>query len=152
MADIVICDDEPHITRAVALKLRRAGHDVRVAADGREGLDFVAERTPDLVITDCQMPVMNGVELCLELRKLPALRETPVLMLTAKAMELDEDMVRQHLGVAKLLFKPFSPRELAILVDRVLAPAERAVPAPHSAGPSAAAGRPRPSQPAPSPA
>ena len=126
MADIVICDDEPHITRAVELKLRKAGHEVRVAANGREGLDFIAAKTPDLVITDCQMPIMNGVEFCLELRKLPAMRQTPVLMLTAKAMELDEALVRQHLGVAKLLFKPFSPRELVLLVEEVLKFADEA--------------------------
>ena len=123
MADIVICDDEPHITRAVEVKLKRAGHSVRAGFNGAEALAFVRERRPDMIITDCQMPVMTGIQLCQALRADAQLAGVPVLMVTAKGLEICEDDLRRQLGVSRLLFKPFSPRQLVEAVEEHLMPA-----------------------------
>ena len=121
MAKIVICDDEPHVTRAVELKLRKAGHHVRVGHNGAEGLQTARDDVPDLIITDCQMPVMSGIELCREASTDESLRRVPIIMLTAKALELSEQDLRSSFGVRRLMYKPFSPREIVTVVEGTLA-------------------------------
>ena len=120
MANIVICDDEPHITRAMAVKLKRAGHTVQTGCNGAEALAFIRERTPDLLITDCQMPVMTGLQLCGELRSTPATAMLPIVMLTAKGLEISEEELQRELGVSRLLFKPFSPREVLTVAEDLM--------------------------------
>ena len=117
---IVICDDEPHITRAVALKLRRAGFAPETHPDGRAAWEAVLRETPGVVITDCQMPRMSGLELLRALRDAPATADTPVILLTGKGYELDEDELRAELGDVRLFAKPFSPRELLATVTTLL--------------------------------
>ena len=117
MARIIICDDEPHITRAVEVKLRKAGHEVVIGHNGAEALAAARSRRPDLIVTDCQMPVMTGLELCAAVLTDQNLSGTPVIMLTAKGLEISEEDLRTHLGVRKLVFKPFSPRDLLQLVN-----------------------------------
>lgn len=121
MANIVICDDEPHITRAVEIKLRKAGHSITVCENGAVGLEAARGSRPDLVITDCQMPVMTGLELCSAIHNDPALAGIPTVMLTAKGYEINEPELRRQLGVRRLVHKPFSPRDLVGIVDEILA-------------------------------
>jgi len=118
---ILICDDELFILRAVSLKLTGAGYQTLSATDGAEGLDVALREQPDMIITDCQMPQMTGIELCERLGQEPTTRNIPVVMLTGKGFELDEQETRQQLGIRALLSKPFSPRELLALVDSILA-------------------------------
>ena len=85
---ILLCDDESHILLAVEIKFRRAGYEVRTANDGEEAWQIIQQWKPDILISDYQMPRMNGVELCMRCRMHEATRDLPVLLLTAKGFEL----------------------------------------------------------------
>ena len=117
---ILVADDEVHIVKAVSLKLTNAGYDVVAVADGQEALEAAAEHVPDLVITDCQMPRVNGFELCKRLAASEATKSVPVVMLTAKGLEFDGETAERDLGVCAVISKPFSPRELLALVNEML--------------------------------
>lgn len=116
---ILVCDDESHIVHVVSLKLRNAGYDVVTAEDGVEGLERAKQQPPNLLITDYQMPRMNGVELCAAFRREPTLASIPALMLTARGFRLDPLEVRQA-RIADVLSKPFSPREVLRRVQELL--------------------------------
>ena len=114
-ATIVIADDEPHVTALLKFKLEAQGHRVHTARNGREAVEAVRRESPDLVVTDLQMPGMNGFELAMALRDDPATRDLPVLMLSARGHKLSgEELDRTN--IRQILPKPFSPREI---VDRV---------------------------------
>jgi two-component system, OmpR family, alkaline phosphatase synthesis response regulator PhoP len=116
---ILVCDDEPHILHVVSTKLRNAGFEVITAADGEEAFNLAAERTPALIITDYQMPMLSGLELCAKLRGEPGTRETPVVMLTARGFSIhDQDL--KETNIRKVLPKPFSPREVLRTVQELL--------------------------------
>lgn len=117
---VLVVDDEAHIRRIVALQLNRAGIDVELAMDGREALDAIAERIPSLVITDCQMPRMDGLALCAALSEGDETADIPVLLLTAKGFELEETELRARGNIVGLLCKPFSPDELLRTVEKAL--------------------------------
>ncbi|MBL9090125.1 MAG: response regulator [Planctomycetaceae bacterium] len=118
---ILLCDDEVTIIRAAEIKLTRAGYRVSHCSDGVAALELIASDMPDLVISDCQMPRMGGLELVRRLRENPATRELPFLMLTGKGFELPLDELKQKYGVLAVMAKPFSPREVLQTVDNVLA-------------------------------
>ena len=88
---ILLCDDDIHILRAAEFKLQRAGYAVDSAGDGLEGWESIQKARPDLVITDCQMPRLDGIGLVQRIRENPATADIPVLMLTAKAFELSHE-------------------------------------------------------------
>jgi two-component system alkaline phosphatase synthesis response regulator PhoP len=117
---ILVCDDESHILHVVSLKLRNAGFEVMTAEDGAEGLEKARERKPDLLITDYQMPRMNGVELCTALRSEATLQDVPAIMLTARGFRLDPLEVRSA-RISEVISKPFSPREVLGRVRALLA-------------------------------
>jgi DNA-binding response OmpR family regulator len=117
---IVVCDDEVHITRAISMKLSKAGFEVEAVPDGQAAWETICRETPALLITDYQMPRMNGLELVRRVRETAATRDLPVFLLTAKGYELDENQMKQELGVAEMIFKPFSPRELLRCVEQQL--------------------------------
>jgi DNA-binding response OmpR family regulator len=119
---LLICDDEPHILRAAEFKFKRAGFEVVTACDGEEAWQRIQEQTPDMLITDCQMPRLDGVSLVKRLRACPELAELPVVILTAKRFELSKEELCNLYGVLTVLAKPFSPRELLRLVEQTLAP------------------------------
>ncbi len=117
---ILVVDDEVHILHVVSLKLRNAGYEVLTAQDGREALELAQTERPDVLITDFQMPFLSGLELCRRLRQMPATREIPAIMLTARGFALEEKAMSDN-GIRICLHKPFSPRELLRLVDEMLA-------------------------------
>jgi DNA-binding response OmpR family regulator len=117
---ILLCDDEPHILRAAEFKFKRSGFDVRCANNGEEALSLIQQRQPDIVVTDCQMPRMGGLELAKRLHDDAATADLPIIMLTAKGFELSAEELRTQFGIAQLLAKPFSPRELVACVEQVL--------------------------------
>lgn len=121
---IVVCDDEAHIARAVSMKLRKAGFSVETAADGRLALAAIDRELPDLLITDCQMPRMGGVELCQRLRERTDTANLPIILLTAKAYELEHETIQMELWLSHILHKPFSPRELLEVVRQTLGVAD----------------------------
>jgi DNA-binding response OmpR family regulator len=118
---VLLCDDEIHILRAAEFKLKRAGFDVQVAGDGEEAWEAIEAQKPDVLITDCQMPRLDGLELVRRVRENPDTRDLPVLMLSAKGYELSQEELAEKWNVAALIAKPFSPRELLRLVERILA-------------------------------
>ena len=117
---ILLCDDEIHILRAAEFKLTKAGYDVQCAADGQEGWELIQQRKPDLLITDLQMPRMNGYELTQHVRDNPATADLPIFMLTAKGYELAQLDLAARWNIAAIMTKPFSPRELLKQVEQTL--------------------------------
>jgi two-component system, OmpR family, alkaline phosphatase synthesis response regulator PhoP len=119
MAKILAVDDERSILRLVQVNLEREGYEVVLAADGREGLSKVASENPDLIVMDVMMPYMDGFEALNQLRRDPATRDIPVIMLTAKAMDSDV-AAGYRSGADCYLTKPFNPSELLAFVKRIL--------------------------------
>ena len=117
---ILVCDDEAHILHAVTFKLSAAGFDVVQATNGMEAMVWLESNTPDFVITDYQMPIADGFELCRFLRSRQETANVPIILLTAKALELSEEEVKAQWAIEVVLMKPFSPRYLLETVRRVL--------------------------------
>ena len=117
---VLVADDEVHILHVVSLKLSNAGYEVITAQDGREALDLAQVEQPDIIITDYQMPFLSGIELCHRLKQLPATREIPAIVLTARGFSLDAAAM-EAAGVKGCVSKPFSPRLLVQMVEDVLA-------------------------------
>jgi len=116
---ILLCDDDIAILRAAEFKLSRAGYEVRCANDGLEGWQEIERRRPELLITDFQMPRLDGFGLCRRVREHPPTAELPILMLTAKGFELLLARAVEDYGVLAVIAKPFSPRELLQTVQRI---------------------------------
>ena len=126
---VLLCDDEIQIIRAAEFKIKRAGYDVAIAGDGLEALEMIDAQMPDIVVTDCQMPHLDGLGLVKRLRENPATANLPVLMLSAKGFELDSEYLSGTLNISELIAKPFSPRELLKSVERALQNEESLEPA-----------------------
>ena len=117
---VLLCDDELHILRAAEFKLKRAGLEVRCGSDGEEAWQLIQENQPDILVTDCQMPRLDGLGLIRRIRENPETTHLPIVMLTAKGFELSRGDLEEELGIAAILAKPFSPRELLECVQEVL--------------------------------
>ncbi|MDP6442887.1 MAG: response regulator [Pirellulaceae bacterium] len=117
---ILFCDDEIHIVRALEYKFSAAGFEVVTANNGEDAWEKVLEYRPAILITDYQMPLLNGYELVERIRGHEEHADLPVLMLTAKGFELARNAICGELGVLALIPKPFSPRELLLMVQDVL--------------------------------
>jgi two-component system phosphate regulon response regulator PhoB len=116
---ILIIEDEKDVVDLLSLNLRKAGFRVRTAADGAAGLEKVRAERPDLVILDLMLPKMPGLELCKILKSDPATRVIPILMLTARADEIDR-IVGLEFGADDYVTKPFSPREVILRIKSIL--------------------------------
>jgi len=112
---IVVADDEAPIRLVVGDKLRSAGYRVVEARDGEEALDAVRRGGVSAVITDLQMPHMNGLELCLAMREDPRTAEIPALLLTARGHVLSDEMLAKT-NIKRVMSKPFGVRELLAYV------------------------------------
>ncbi|OPX21811.1 MAG: hypothetical protein B1H04_06040 [Planctomycetales bacterium 4484_123] len=95
----------------MAMKLSNAGYEALTAEDGEEALELCLTEGPQLVITDYQMPLMTGLEMCRQLRQHDQTRELPVLMLTARGFDISPEEMASA-GIVDVLSKPFSPREV----------------------------------------
>ena len=113
---VLIVEDDPHTVEVVRLYLRRDGHTVLTASNGKDGLRMAQEAAPDLVVLDLMLPEMGGLEVCRELRKES---DVPIVMLTARVEEEDR-VAGFELGADDYVTKPFSPRELAARIRAVL--------------------------------
>lgn len=127
MSRILIIEDELPMRRALEDALSTEGHRVLSAADGETGLRRALEEKPDLLLLDVMMPKLDGLSLCLSLRRQKV--ETPVLMLTARG-GVDERVAGLDAGADDYLVKPFSTRELMARVRALLRRVERSGPAP----------------------
>lgn len=125
MATIVIVDDEPDILDVLEFNLQAAGYHTHRATTGREGLALARTAHPDLVILDLMLPDIPGTEVCRSLREAAATKALPVLMLSARAEEIDR-VVGFELGADDYLTKPFSVREVILRVRAILRRASKA--------------------------
>jgi len=116
---VLIADDEPNIVISLEFLMRREGYTVRIARDGQEALEQVAEATPDLILLDVMMPRKTGFEVCEALRANPANDRIRILMLTAKGRETDIAK-GLALGANAYMTKPFSTQELRLKVASLL--------------------------------
>ncbi len=116
---ILIADDEPNILISLEYLMKREGYEVHVARDGQEALHLLHRLHPRLVLLDVMMPNKNGFEVCQEVRADESLKDTLVLMLTAKGRDTD---IAKGLGVGAdaYMTKPFSTKELAAKVAEML--------------------------------
>jgi two-component system phosphate regulon response regulator PhoB len=116
---ILVVEDEPDLLELVRMNLDAAGHRVETAATGQAALAAVRRSPPDLLVLDLMLPDLPGTEICRRLRRDPEFGELPIIMLTAKAEEVDR-IVGLELGADDYVTKPFSPRELVLRVAAVL--------------------------------
>ena len=120
-AKILVCEDNVALSGVISFNLVRAGFEVTSVSNGRMALEALEKGNFDLVLSDQQMPMMTGIQLCENLRQLPAYRRTPFILLTAKCMEIDFIRLQEKLGVSAALPKPFSPSELITCIEEALA-------------------------------
>ena len=116
---IMTVDDSTSMRQMVKATLLSAGYDVVEASDGQEALEYARENPVDLVITDVNMPRMDGITLVSELRLLPSYRLTPVLLLTTEST-MEKKMEGKKAGATGWIVKPFSPEQLLSTIARVL--------------------------------
>jgi len=134
---ILIVDDDPHIRQLLAFALAKAGLETREAGDGEAALAAVAERRPDLVVLDINMPRLDGLEVC---RRIRAQGDLPILFLSSRDDEIDR-VLGIELGADDYVVKPFSPREVTARVQAILRRAGAAKPAEEAAAPAITRGR-----------
>src|SRR3981081_819789 len=116
---ILIIDDEQDVIDLLTLHLRKAGLALSTATDGAAGLRLAREESPALIVLDLMLPKMPGLEICKVLKTDAATRGIPVLMLTAKAEEIDW-IVGLEFGADDYVVKPFSPREVILRIKAIL--------------------------------
>jgi two-component system response regulator ResD len=117
MAHVLVVDDDDTVASVVVNYLERAGHATRQLGDGREALDAIEQKQPDLIVLDLMLPGLDGLEVCRRVRADHP--EVAVVMLTALA-EPDDRIAGLEVGADDYVTKPFSPRELVLRVDSVL--------------------------------
>jgi two-component system phosphate regulon response regulator PhoB len=122
---ILIIEDETDVADLLTLNLRKAGYRVSTAADGASGLQKARDDRPDFIVLDLMLPKMSGLEVCRILKGDAATSQTPILMLTAKAEEIDR-IVGLEFGADDYVTKPFSPREIVLRIRAILRRGEKA--------------------------
>src|SRR5207237_2893855 len=117
---ILIVEDEKDVVDLLTLNLRKAGgFTISIANDGAAGLAKAREEKPDIIILDLMLPKMPGLEVCKILKSEVATRHIPILMLTARAEEIDS-IVGLEFGADDYVTKPFSPREVILRIKAIL--------------------------------
>ncbi len=119
METILIVEDEADIAELVKYHLEHAGLAAHIVRDGKQALDLIVREPPALVILDLMLPGLDGVEVCRRLRAHAGTQQIPIVMLTARADEVDR-IVGLEMGADDYIGKPFSPRELVARVKAVL--------------------------------
>ena len=119
MPKILVVDDEPDVVELVGFNLQAAGYTVITAADGAKAIKRARQDLPDLIVLDVMLPDVDGLEACRTLRREAATAAIPIILLTARAAEVDR-VLGLELGADDYLTKPFSPRELVLRVRKLL--------------------------------
>jgi len=120
MARILIAEDEPDIRELVAFTLRFAGHEVTTTSNGEEAVQQASQIVPDLILMDVRMPKMTGYDACRILKTNSALKDIPVVFLSAKGQD-SEIQTGLDAGAEEYLLKPFAPDQLTERVKAILA-------------------------------
>ena len=116
---ILVAEDEVDVLNLVAINLKSAGFNVLKAEDGPTALEVARTAFPALIVLDLMLPGMSGIDVCKVLKSESATKLIPIIMLTAKAEEVDR-IVGLELGADDYITKPFSPRELVLRVKSVI--------------------------------
>src|SRR5437868_6937668 len=116
---ILIIEDETDVADLLTLNLRKAGFRTSTAADGASGLHKARDDRPDFIVLDLMLPKMSGLEVCKILKSDTATSHIPILMLTAKAEEIDR-IVGLEFGADDYVTKPFSPREVVLRIRAIM--------------------------------
>lgn len=119
MAKILAVDDSASMRQMVSFTLKGAGHEVLEASDGVEALKLAEGQSVDLVLSDVNMPNMDGITLCKNLRQLGTYKFTPILMLTTESAG-DKKMEGKSAGATGWIVKPFNPDQLLTTIKKVL--------------------------------
>lgn len=117
---ILVVDDEPDALEVLGFKLKEAGFVPVFAKDGARAISAARDERPALVVLDLMLPEVDGLEVCKILRRDPGTAAIPILMLTARAAEMDR-VLGLELGADDYVTKPFSPRELVLRIKKLLA-------------------------------
>ena len=123
MGKILLVDDHPHIVRLLHMALTADGHEVSSASNGIEALEKVKAERPDVVVLDVVMPELDGMRVLHRIKSDPELSGTTVVMLTVKVATEDISLA-SGIGADYYLSKPFNPKDIQLLMHRILAPGE----------------------------
>jgi len=118
---ILIVDDSASIRQVSSIALKGAGYEVLEAADGKAGLSKLDGRKVHLIITDINMPIMDGITFIKEVKKLPAYRFTPIMVLTTESEESKKSQGREA-GAKAWVIKPFQPAQILDAVAKLILP------------------------------
>lgn len=118
---ILIVEDNAALSRVLQFTLAKSGYDIAQASNGRIAWEMAQDDQFDLVITDQQMPEMTGIELCSRLREVSSYESVPIVLVTAKGLELELPSLCEQLNLAATFSKPFSPSAILKTVQNLLA-------------------------------
>ncbi len=118
---IMIVDDSASLRQVVGIALKGAGYDVVEASDGRDALSKLKGQKVHLIVSDVNMPNMDGISMVREIKKLPAYKFTPIMMLTTES-DTDKKMAGKEAGAKAWLVKPFQPPTLLDAVSKLVLP------------------------------
>ena len=118
---ILVVDDSASLRQVVSLTLKRAGYEVMEAGDGREALGKLDGTRVNLIVSDVNMPNMDGISMVREIRKDPTNRFTPIIMLTTESQD-DMKQKGKEAGVKAWMVKPFKPDQMLNAVSKIVAP------------------------------
>lgn len=116
---ILVVDDEDDLRKVLEFNLRNAGFQTLSASNGREAIALAESEVPDLILLDVMLPDIQGTQVCQQIKTNPALREIPIVMVTARGEEIDR-VVGFELGVDDYIVKPYSVREVVLRVRAIL--------------------------------
>jgi CheY-like chemotaxis protein len=120
---VLIADDDETIRAVLKIVLERKGFSVSTARDGRDALDEITRRRPDLILLDLKMPRLNGYQLVAQLKSDENLKTIPIIVITAQSRESDREDAEwaRRMGAEGFLTKPFTPDELGERVEEIIA-------------------------------
>jgi len=116
---ILLVEDEPDIIRLVKFTLEQRNFEVVATSNGLAAIEIASTEKPDLILLDVMMPVINGYDTCVRLKKNEKTKDIPVIILSAKAQKKEVDRALK-VGAADFIAKPFSPRELREKIEKTL--------------------------------
>ena len=116
---VLLVEDEPNLNETISFNLESEGYEVTSTLNGKDALDAIEKKKPDLILLDLMLPDMSGLEICRELRSSKKTKKIPIMMVTAKGEEVDR-IVGFELGADDYIVKPFSIREFMLRVSAML--------------------------------
>lgn len=119
MANILVIDDDADIQRLLQFALKRAGHTVAISSDGQQGLAQAEDQSPDLIVCDIMMPRMTGYEFCRQARTKPVLKDTPIIVFSARFQPVDRQTALEA-GATEYLSKSTAPDELVKRIEELI--------------------------------